>query len=44
MSSSGCKSILITGGSRGIGQATAIQCGMKGWAVAVNCIHDEAKA
>jgi NAD(P)-dependent dehydrogenase (short-subunit alcohol dehydrogenase family) len=30
------KAILITGASRGIGRATAILCGAKGWAVAVN--------
>jgi NAD(P)-dependent dehydrogenase (short-subunit alcohol dehydrogenase family) len=30
------KAILITGASRGIGRATAILCGAKGWSVAVN--------
>jgi len=44
VSGQGHKAILITGGSRGIGRATAIQCGMKGWSVAVNYIHDQATA
>jgi len=30
------KTILITGGSRGIGRATAILCGARGWNVGVN--------
>jgi len=30
------KTILITGASRGIGRAAAIQCGARGWNVAVN--------
>jgi NAD(P)-dependent dehydrogenase (short-subunit alcohol dehydrogenase family) len=30
------KVILITGGSRGIGRATALLCGARGWAVGVN--------
>jgi NAD(P)-dependent dehydrogenase (short-subunit alcohol dehydrogenase family) len=30
------KTILITGGSRGIGRATALLCGARGWAVGVN--------
>jgi NAD(P)-dependent dehydrogenase (short-subunit alcohol dehydrogenase family) len=30
------KSILITGASRGIGRATAILCGARGWSVAIN--------
>jgi NAD(P)-dependent dehydrogenase (short-subunit alcohol dehydrogenase family) len=30
------KSILITGGSRGIGRAAAILCGARGWSVGVN--------
>lgn len=30
------KNILITGGSRGIGRATAIKCGERGWSVAIN--------
>jgi NAD(P)-dependent dehydrogenase (short-subunit alcohol dehydrogenase family) len=34
------KSILITGASRGIGRATAILCGARGWSVAVNFRED----
>jgi NAD(P)-dependent dehydrogenase (short-subunit alcohol dehydrogenase family) len=30
------KAILITGASRGIGRATAILCGARGWSVAIN--------
>jgi NAD(P)-dependent dehydrogenase (short-subunit alcohol dehydrogenase family) len=30
------KSVLITGGSRGIGRAAAILCGARGWSVGVN--------
>ncbi len=30
------KAVLITGASRGIGRATAILCGAKGWSVAIN--------
>jgi NAD(P)-dependent dehydrogenase (short-subunit alcohol dehydrogenase family) len=30
------KSVLITGGSRGIGRATAILCGARGWSVGIN--------
>ena len=29
------KKILVTGGSRGIGRATALQCGALGWSVGV---------
>jgi NAD(P)-dependent dehydrogenase (short-subunit alcohol dehydrogenase family) len=32
------KTILITGGSRGIGRATALLCGARGWAVGVNYV------
>jgi NAD(P)-dependent dehydrogenase (short-subunit alcohol dehydrogenase family) len=35
------KTILITGASRGIGRATAILCGAKGWSVAVNYQSDQ---
>lgn len=35
------KSILITGASRGIGRATALLCGARGWAVGVNYVRDE---
>lgn len=38
------KSILITGASRGIGRATALLCGARGWAVAVNFVRDEQAA
>jgi NAD(P)-dependent dehydrogenase (short-subunit alcohol dehydrogenase family) len=39
------KAILITGASRGIGRATAILCGAKGWSVAINyqCNQDAAE-
>ncbi|MDE1921980.1 MAG: SDR family oxidoreductase [Gammaproteobacteria bacterium] len=36
--------ILITGASRGIGRATAILCGAKGWSVAINYLKDDAAA
>ncbi len=36
--------ILITGGSRGIGAACATACAARGWAVAVNYTHDAASA
>jgi len=38
------KNILITGGSRGIGRATAILAGARGWAVAINYIGNERAA
>ena len=34
------KTVLITGASRGIGRATAILCGAKGWSVGVNYVRD----
>lgn len=34
------RTILITGASRGIGRATAILCGARGWNVAVNFAND----
>ncbi|MDY0242515.1 MAG: SDR family oxidoreductase [Rhodospirillaceae bacterium] len=34
------KTVLITGGGRGIGRATALLCGARGWSVAVNYVHD----
>jgi NAD(P)-dependent dehydrogenase (short-subunit alcohol dehydrogenase family) len=34
-------SVLITGASRGIGRATAIACGARGWSVAINYARDE---
>lgn len=38
------RNILITGGSRGIGRATALRCAEAGWAVAVNYVSDERAA
>ncbi len=38
------RSILITGGSRGIGRATAVACGARGWSVGVNYAGNEAAA
>jgi NAD(P)-dependent dehydrogenase (short-subunit alcohol dehydrogenase family) len=38
------KRILITGASRGIGRATAILCGARGWSVAINYVRDQAAA
>ena len=38
------RSVLVTGGSRGIGAATALRCAREGWAVAVNYTHDAAAA
>jgi NAD(P)-dependent dehydrogenase (short-subunit alcohol dehydrogenase family) len=38
------KTILITGASRGIGRATAILAGQRGWAVAVNYVGNRAAA
>jgi NAD(P)-dependent dehydrogenase (short-subunit alcohol dehydrogenase family) len=38
------RSILVTGGSRGIGAATARLCAARGWAVAVNYARDAAAA
>jgi NAD(P)-dependent dehydrogenase (short-subunit alcohol dehydrogenase family) len=38
------KAIIITGGSRGIGRATAVICGARGWSVAINYHHDAAAA
>jgi NAD(P)-dependent dehydrogenase (short-subunit alcohol dehydrogenase family) len=36
--------ILITGGTRGIGRATALLCAVKGWSVALNYRHDQRAA
>ena len=36
--------VLVTGGSRGIGAATALLCARRGWAVAVNYARDAAAA
>jgi NAD(P)-dependent dehydrogenase (short-subunit alcohol dehydrogenase family) len=38
------RKILITGAGRGIGRATAIACGARGWAVGVNFLADAAAA
>lgn len=38
------KTILVTGGSRGIGRATAVLAGARGWSVAVNYVGDAAAA
>ena len=38
------KSILVTGGSRGIGRATALLAGRRGWSVAVNYARDRSAA
>ena len=38
------KNILITGGSRGIGRAAAIQAGRRGWSVGINYAGNEAAA
>jgi NAD(P)-dependent dehydrogenase (short-subunit alcohol dehydrogenase family) len=38
------KTILITGGSRGIGRAAALLAGRRGWSVGVNYVQDEAGA
>jgi NAD(P)-dependent dehydrogenase (short-subunit alcohol dehydrogenase family) len=36
--------ILITGGSRGIGRATALMCARRGWSVALNYLSDKRSA
>jgi NAD(P)-dependent dehydrogenase (short-subunit alcohol dehydrogenase family) len=38
------KTVLVTGGSRGIGAAVALGCARAGWDVAVNCARDGAAA
>jgi NAD(P)-dependent dehydrogenase (short-subunit alcohol dehydrogenase family) len=38
------RSVLVTGGSRGIGAATALLAAKRGWAVAVNYTSDAAAA
>lgn len=38
------KTVLITGGSRGIGRATALLCGARGWNVAINYARDSEAA
>jgi NAD(P)-dependent dehydrogenase (short-subunit alcohol dehydrogenase family) len=38
------KTIFITGGTRGIGRATALLCARKGWSVALNYVRDSVAA
>jgi NAD(P)-dependent dehydrogenase (short-subunit alcohol dehydrogenase family) len=38
------KTILITGGTRGIGRATSLACARKGWNVALNYVRDSVAA
>lgn len=38
------KTILVTGGTRGIGRATALKCARKGWSVALNYRADRSAA
>lgn len=38
------KTILITGGTRGIGRATALLCASKGWSVALSYLRDASAA
>ena len=38
------KAVLVTGGSRGIGRATALACAARGWAVAVNYVGNQTAA
>ena len=43
-SDSGARSVLVTGGSRGIGAACSLLCAREGYAVAVNYTRDEGAA
>jgi NAD(P)-dependent dehydrogenase (short-subunit alcohol dehydrogenase family) len=38
------KTVLITGGTRGIGRATALSCAREGWNVVLNYVRDSAAA
>ncbi len=38
------KTILVTGGTRGIGRATALKCARKGWSIALNYVSNHAAA
>ena len=38
------RSVLVTGGGRGIGRAASLLCAARGWAVAVNYAHDAGAA
>ena len=40
----GARTVLVTGGGRGIGAATSLLCAARGWAVAVNYANDAAAA
>ncbi|MEO8079480.1 MAG: SDR family oxidoreductase [Caldimonas sp.] len=40
----GMRTVLVTGGSRGIGAATSLLCAARGYAVAVNYAHDDSAA
>ena len=44
MSTNPNRTVLVTGGGRGIGAATSLLCAQHGWAVAVNYTSDEAAA
>jgi NAD(P)-dependent dehydrogenase (short-subunit alcohol dehydrogenase family) len=35
------KTILVTGGTRGIGRATALKCARQGWSVALNYVNNQ---
>ncbi|HEY2465490.1 MAG TPA: SDR family oxidoreductase [Steroidobacteraceae bacterium] len=38
------KTILVTGGTRGIGRAAALQCARQGWSVALNYLSNQSSA
>ncbi len=38
------KTILVTGGTRGIGRATALKCARKGWSIALNYLSNQSAA
>jgi len=38
------KAILVTGGTRGIGRATALKCARNGWSVALNYVSNQSAA
>ena len=38
------KTILVTGGTRGIGRATALKCARKGWSVALTYLSNQSAA
>ena len=38
------KAILVTGGTRGIGRATALKCAREGWSVALNYVSNQTAA